>query len=282
MKTVVAAAAFTGCLLAAAAVAQIDERDPAAQDDAEPVTVVGNVDVASEGFPRAAALEDGEPPVDDAEDEVLPVERARAAERTEAPGADAAATETDEAGDDAAAATTVGGPAIQEATVRALEAQRAALEELTARLEALETPAEDAAEDDALAVGDDVEPIDDDLAMDEVQGEAIDESAAADDEEETAAPPPLTPSDFTLRSDPHQSKDPVEVQATEEVRAAVASDAELSDPARGVYITTLNGIVELRGEVPTVRERGLVEDRVRALVGDRFDVSNLLTVRDRD
>jgi hypothetical protein len=278
MKTVVAAAASAAAVLAVAAIAQVDEEDAAAAAaDADPATVAGDKGAKTGGFPRAAAFSDeeragvrGSVDVDldvDARPSSTAAARARAAERTE-PGAREEPEAAPES--DPAAATTVEAGTLD--VLEALEAQRQALEAIADRLEGL-------AADAPVSVDDDVTPVEGDAALDEVEADVADEQVGTTDE---PPPPPLSPAAYTLRSDPHQSKDPVEVQATEVTRAAIAADGDLSSQARAVYITTNGGLVELRGEVPSERERSLVEDRVRALVGDRFDVSNLLTVRDRD
>lgn len=284
MKTVVAAAASAAAVLAVAAIAQVDEQDTAAaKGDADPATAAGDKGTRTAGPARAAAfLEVEEEGGDDDVDVDLAVDdaptaeaRARAAERVAADtDGPAAAPETD-----AAAATTVEAEASEgreaDPLVQTLDAQRRALEALADRLEALA----DEAADPPVVVDDDVEPVEGDEALDDVDADVADEAVVEADE---PPPPPMTTAEFQLRSDPFQSKDPADVQTTEEARAAIASDTELSDQGRAVYVVTRGGLVELRGEVPSERERTLIEDRVRGLVGDRFDVSNLLTVRDRD
>lgn len=78
------------------------------------------------------------------------------------------------------------------------------------------------------------------------------------------------------------SIDPLERRVQAQVRAAIAADGELSPQTRAsVYVTTQSRIIELRGEVPSERERALVQDKVEALVGDDVDVTSFLVVRAR-
>lgn len=93
---------------------------------------------------------------------------------------------------------------------------------------------------------------------------------------------PVTPEDLNLSTDPNQSRTPFEVAVTQEVRAALANDEELSDQARtDVYVTTINETIVLQGEVPSERERSLIQDKIEELTDDRFPVTNMLVVRDR-
>ncbi len=95
-------------------------------------------------------------------------------------------------------------------------------------------------------------------------------------------PPPATREDVYLSQDPNQGAAPADIVVTKEVRAALQDDDDLSAQAHSrLYVTTTNGVILLQGEVPSERERSLVEDKVRALVGDRFYVTNALIVRDR-
>lgn len=94
--------------------------------------------------------------------------------------------------------------------------------------------------------------------------------------------PVITPDDLNLSTDLSQSRAPLDVAVTRAVRDSLASDPELSNQTRtGVYVTTLGQAVVLQGEVPTERERTLIEDKVEDLVDDRYTVTNMLVVRDR-
>ncbi len=207
-----------------------------------------------DGFPRAAAFDDdADADADDVDDADEVVEtRARAAEAIDArgDGADGATSPAD-------AATNSGGLSSPGVTTTG------DLDDEAGRL------AEDAPE-----------PLETETGSEE--GGPPDEAEAAATAAAADVPPPLTPADDSLRSDPYQSSDPYEIEVTSTLRDIVQADDELSPQARQVYVTTQNGVVELRGEVPTERERSLVEDRIRGVVGDRFDVSNLMTVRDRN
>lgn len=74
-----------------------------------------------------------------------------------------------------------------------------------------------------------------------------------------------------------QSNDPVDLEITRSIRAAVVGDGSLSFGARNVVIVTRAAVVTLRGDVETAAERTAIDAHAHAAPGVTR-VENLLEV----
>lgn len=77
-----------------------------------------------------------------------------------------------------------------------------------------------------------------------------------------------------------QSNDKADVDHLAQVRQAVTADDQLSVSAKNVQIMTRNGLVTLKGTVPTSQERSRIEDLARGCAATK-SIDNQIEVESK-